>query len=395
MNIKKFCSKHSDQLIISLILLTIYVAEAAIRPLAAPCEYVFIHKLHSIFPEFPDIRLLFRTPAILLTFAGAVAVYLISKRWNFKHPGRSVVFYLLFPPVFYFGSAATLTPLFSAGTLWIVYGMICSAGKVSVKKRFAAIAGILISVFAGIFYMRSIFFNISDLWLIAVAAAVLMLLKFFHAIGQDRERTALRLDRFARVCSIILLFLAVAVLVPVLLRHFKVDFPPEFALYRKGERIIRPLLMLLLPLIWFNLAKGAKKNGRKLLLIGGAFAFLLFTLPLTLPWHIQREIYWHYRFESIAGELPSADTICFAEKQDVPFFSEFFKFPVKTVGNNAGEIKPADLKQSIEKSLQKSNILVVCSSKKLENSCPMFNGIRYSTGKFRLFYYYKNGVDKK
>ena len=395
MNIKKFCSKHSDQLITSLILLTLYIAEAAIRPLAAPCEYVFIHKLHIIFPEFPDIRMLFRAPAILLTFAGAVAVYFICKLWNFKHPGRAAVFYLLFPPVFYSGSAATLTPLLSAGTLWTLYGITRSAGKVSTKKRLPAIVGILVSVFAGILYMRSIFFSTGDLWSIAIAAAVMILLKFFHAIGQDRERTGVRLNRFARVCSIILLLLAIVVLIPVLLRHFKVDFPQEFALYRRGERIIRPLLMLLLPLIWFNLAKGAKKNGRKLLLIGGGFAFLLFSLPLTLPWHIQRDIYWHYRFESIARELPATGIICFAEKQNVPFFSEYFKFPVKTVGNDAGEIKPAELKQNVEKSLQESNVLIVCSSKKLENFCPLFNGVRYSTGQFRLFYYHKNGVDKK
>ena len=395
MNIKKFCSRHSDQLVISLILLVLYVAEAAIRPLAAPCEYLFIHKLHTLFPEFPDVRLLCRTPAILLTFTGAVAVYLISKLWNFKHPGRAAVFYLLFPPVFYSGSAATLTPLLSAGALWTVYGILRSARNCSAKKRFFVISAISVSILCGILYVRSLFFNIRDLWMIAAAAAVLILLKLFHAIGQDRERTARVLERFSRIFSIILLLLAIAVLLPVLLRHFKVDFPPEFALYRRGERIIRPLLMLMLPIIWFNLAREAKKNGRKLLLIGGAFAFLLFTLPLTLPWHIQREIYWHYRFESIARELPAANTICFAEKRDIPFFKEFFKFPVKSVGKAAGEIKPEELKQDIEKLLQKSNVLVVCSSKELESFCPLFNGIRYSAGKFQLFYYYKNGVDKK
>ena len=348
MSIKKFCKKHSDQLIIGLILLALYIAEAAIRPLAAPGEYIFICKLHTLFPDFPESKLLFRLPSILITFAGAAAVYSIGKAWNFKHPGSAAGFYLLFPPTFYFGTAATLVPLLSTGALIVTCGVQKFAGKLSIQKCFFTIFSVFTAIIVAALYIRSDFYEHRDFRIIAAAATALILLKLFQFIGKDRERVGRLLDRFSRAVSVILLLLAILVLTPVLLRHFKVDFPPEFAFYRRGERIIRPLLMLMLPLIWFNLAREAKKISRKLLLIGGAFAFLLFTLPLTLPWHIQKEIYWHYRFESIARELPSSNTICFAEKRDIPFFKEFFKFPIKTIGQDPGEIKPEDLEKHIE-----------------------------------------------
>ena len=395
MSITKFFKKYQDQWIISLILLALYLTESAIRPMMAPGEYNFLYEVHRIFPDYPDNRILLRLPAVLASFAGAVFVWLNCRLWNFKHPGRAAVFYLLFPPVFYSGSAATLLPLLPAGVLAALYGLQKSARTTSLKKRFLTILMVLPVIIAALVYVDSVFCKNSDFWMLAVTAAALVIMQYYNRLEQDKERTERFLNRFSRLMSIILLMLALMVLIPSLLRHFKISFPPEFAFYRAGERIIRPLLMLIMPLIWFHLARESKKNSKKLLLIGGSFAFLLFALPITLPWHIQNKIYWHYSFEKIAREIQPDSTVCFAEKRDVPFLSEFFKFPVTVIGSAPGEVAPETLTETVKKESRKNNVLIVCSSNKLEKSCPLFSGKRYSTGKFRMFYYFKNGVEKK
>ena len=395
MNITKFFKKYQDQWIVCLILLSLYLAESAIRPMAAPCEYNFLYEVHRIFPDFPNQRILLRLPAVLATFAGAVFVWLNCRLWNFKHPGRAAVFYLLFPPVFYIGSAATLLQLLPAGVLAALYGLQKSARTTSLKKRFLVILSVLPVIIAALVYVDSALCKNSDFWMLAVTALALVIMRYCNHLEQDKERAGRLLDRFSRIISVILLMLALMVLIPSLMRHFKISFPPEFAFYRAGERIIRPLLMLIMPLIWLHLAREAKKNGKKLLLIGGSFAFLLSTLPITLPWHIQNKIYWHYSFEKISREIHPASTVCFAEKQDVPFLSEFFKCKVTAIGTAPGEIAPEKLTETVEKEIRNSSVLIVCSSNKLEKSCPLFPGKRYSTGKFRMFYYFKNGVEKK
>lgn len=395
MKLKKFCKEHLDSLLILFILLTVYAVEAAVRPLAAPGEYLFVYQLHRLIPDYPEPRLLLRLPSILLTFAGAGTVWLLGGVWKLKHPGRAAAFYLLFPPVFYIGTSATLMPLLSTGVLLALYGLLKYVHTRAAKERFFTLLGVIPVIIVTAFYIDSDFCNIRDLWGIVAVVTALILVQWFNYLERDKERAGRCLDRFARISSIILLILAVMVMIPVLLRHFKVDFPPDFAIYGRGERIIRPLLMLLLPLLWFNLARGAKKNGKKLILIGGAVAFLLFALPITLPWRVQKNIYWHYMFENIAKELPAGNTVCLAEEKDVPFFREFFKFPTTVIGENSGEIKPDELDKYVEKMLAQNNVLIVCSNDKLETSCPLYTGKRYRAGEFRLFYYFKNGVAGK
>ena len=394
-NVKKFFRKHQDDLLILMILLALYLGESAIRPLAAPMEYIFIDKLHLLLPEYPDSKLLLRLPSVLATFAGAGAVLLLGKLWNFKHPERAAVFYLLFPPVFYIGTAATLMPLLSAGIMLALYGLLQSSRCSAFKKRFLTILSVLPMVIATAVYVDSAWCTVSDIWMVGTTAAALVIIQYFNYLEQDKERAARCLDRFSRLMSILLILLALLVIIPVLLRHFKVDFPPQFALYRKGERIIRPLIMLILPVIWFNLARNAKKNSKKLLLTGGAAAFLLFTLPITLPWHIQKEIYWHLSFEKISRELPGSGVICYAEKRYLPFFRECFKYNVLPIGKANGETAPENLGKAVAETLKKNDVLIVCSSDRLEKFCPVYAGKRYGIGKFRLYHYFRNGVEKK
>ena len=395
MSIKKFFKKYQDQWIISLILLAIYLVESAVRPLIAPYEYQFISDLQKIFPDYPDKDILWRLPAVLITFAGAGIVWLSAKLWKFKHPGQAAVFYLLFPPVFYIGTSATLLPLVSTGVLAALYGLMKSAQTASIKKRFLTILSMLPVIIAALLYIDSALCKTSDLWMLAVTAAALIIMQFFNRLEQDKERTERFLNRFSRIMSVILLLLAIVVLVPSLLRHFKVDFPPEFSFYRAGERVIRPMLMLLMPLVWLHLARESKKNGKKLLLIGGSFAFLLFALPITLPWHIQNKLYWHYSFERISRELPPEPMVCFVEKRDIPFVKRFIKCRIIPIGSASGESTPENLAKAVSGKLGNSNVLIVCSSDKVEKSCPIFTGKRYTTGNFRMFYYFKNGVEKK
>ena len=179
-NVKKFCKKHQDQLIISLLLLALYIGECAIRPLAAPAEYQFIDQLRTLLPDLPWNRLWSRLPALLSTFAGAGAVMLLGRLWNFKHPERAAVFYLLFPPVFYLGTAATLMPLLSTGILLALYGLLKTSHSSSFKERFLAIISVLPVVIVTALYVDSAWCTVKDLWMPGITAAALVIIQWFN-----------------------------------------------------------------------------------------------------------------------------------------------------------------------------------------------------------------------
>ena len=87
--------------------------------------------------------------------------------------------------------------------------------------------------------------------------------------------------------------------------------------------------------------------------------------------------------------------VCFVEKRDIPFVKRFIKCRIIPIGSASGESTPENLAKAVSGKLGNSNVLIVCSSDKVEKSCPIFTGKRYTTGNFRMFYYFKNGVEKK
>ena len=182
----------------------------------------------------------------------------------------------------------------------------------------------------------------------------------------------------------------------MLLRHFKFSFPEGIAFYGRHERIIRPMLMMIMTIVWLGLARESQKVGKKLFLCSGALAFLLFFLPVTIPWQIQKELYWHHNLTPVLKQIDARNCVCLCRRIEAPFFRRFFRQPLQIIGSKKDEIPTAELKTRVESLLKNSDVLVVCGNRKLEKYCPSLPGKRYSSGKFNFYYYYKSGkINKK
>ena len=387
-----FLKKYMDQLIGIALLILLYAGEAAIRPFAGPHEYGFAALFIEKFPGYMHQEFMLRLPAVLLTLSSGALFYFLTRSFNFKRPGMAAVFYLLFPPVFYYGTSATLIPALSCGVLLAA----CGITGFKSKKPAAAVGATLAGAAISIFYLSSNLCKNADLWILAAIAAVLFICYVFNRKEKlDKERFLRSLNRLILLFAILCGLIAILIWVPVLLRHFKVDFPEGVALYDKHERIIRPMLMLIVTIIWLGLARESKKTGKKLFMCSGALAFVLFFLPVTMPWQIQKELYWHHAFTPVLKRIDVKNCLCLCSKDDAPFFSRFFPRPVLIIGSGKNEIPPAGLKAEVEKLLKNSDVMIVGSSRQIEKYCPFFAGQRYRTGKFNLYYYYKHGVDKK
>ena len=152
------------------------------------------------------------------------------------------------------------------------------------------------------------------------------------------------------------------------------------------------MVMLLVPVVWLILAKNAKKCGKKLMLAAGALGFFVFVLPMTLPWNIQRDIYVEKCFGKLFRELSrNGSTVCIADAADEPIFKRYFACVV--VGGK-GNTTPEVQQRVIAEHLKSRDVVVVCSNRKQEQETPRFVGKQYVVGKYRLFYYYKNGVKR-
>lgn len=388
----KFLKKHPDQLIGFGLLALLYIGEAAIRPFSGPDEYGFAALLAEKLPEFPQQEFMLRLPAVLLTLASGALFYILVRRFKFKRPGMAAVFYLLFPPVFYSGTSATLLPVLGCGIVLAA----CGIQGFKFRNRAVAIGATLAGAAVSFFYLSSNFYRTADLWTPVMIATVLFIGYLFDRKEKlDKERFMRFINRFILLFAILCGMIAILIWVPVLLRHFKVDFPEGVALYGKHERIIRPMLMFIVTIIWLGLARESKKAGKKLFLCSGALAFFLFFLPVTIPWQIQKDIYWHYSLMPVLKQIDAKNCVCLCSKGEAPFFKRFFTRPLLIIGNEKNEIPTAELKSKVESLLKNSDVMIVCSKRQVEKYCPHFAGKHYRTGKFNFYYYYKHGVDKK
>ena len=395
MNWKKYYKRHSDTIIGAAVLGIVYLAQAALRPLSAPEEYDFIVELQKLFPAYPDNRFLLRLPAIAATFVCGAMMMRLSCIFKFKRPGMTAAYYLLFPMVFYAGTSASGAPLMIAGILMALWGMIKAAATEKLSKRAVAVFTALPGVIVAAAYAQSGFCCRDDFYLLIPPVLVLLCAALLNRMEMmDKERARRFLNRMIYCCTGIAAALGIVILLPALLRHFKVDFPPRLALYQAGERILRPMMMVLVPMVWFYLAKSANKCGKKLLLSAGALGFFLFVLPMTLPWNIQRQIYIGKVFEKLSGELSRTDTVCFVDGEHASFFRKYFKQKVYIYGKDKINIAPEQLKSAVAENLKAHNVAVVCTNRKQELEAPRFAGKQYVVGRYRLFYYYKNGVKK-
>lgn len=392
----KFLKKYSDQLIGAGLLTALYLGEAALRPFSGPYEYQFAALVKNVFPGYSQCDFMLRLPAVLLTLASGALFYVFVKRSNFKRPGLSAAFYLLFPPVFYHGTGASFIPVLNCGIMLGGCGILYALKKDNVKTRLLCVIAVIAGLSGIVLYLNSDFFNLKDLGMPA-ALIVFFILNILadRREKKDKERFLRGINRIAFLCAASAGVLAVLIWVPVLLRHFKVDFPEGVAFYGRHEQLIRPMVMLIITSVWLGLARESKKVGKKLFLCSGALAFFLLFLPVTIPWQLQKDLYWHHSLTPVLKQIDSKNCVCLTAKAEAPFFQRFFSKTVLIAEDGKNAVRPENIKTEVEKLLKTSDVIVVCNSRKLEKQCPVFAGKRYNTGKFNLLYYYKHGVDKK
>ena len=392
----KFLKKNSDWLIAAALLTLLYLGEAVLRPFSGPGEYQFAAMVKSAFPEYSRSDFMLRLPAVLLTLTSGLLFYIFVKKLNFKRPGSSAVLYLLFPPIFYRGTGASLIPVLNLGILLVACGITYALNSKSLRSKFLCAVSVIAGLSGIVLYLNSGFFDLKDFGTPA-ALVIFFGLNIFadRKEKKDKERFSRSINRIAFLCAGSAGVLAVLIWVPVLLRHFKVDFPEGIAFYGRHEQLIRPMIALVVTVIWLCLARESKKVGKKLFLCSGALAFFLFFLPVTIPWQLQKNLYWHHSLAPVLKQIDSKNCVCLVSKEESPFFERFFNKTILIADDVKGAVRPAEIKSKVTELLKSSDVMIVCNSRKLEKQCPVFAGKRYNTGKFNLLYFYKHGVDKK
>ena len=392
----KFLKKYSDRLTGVGLLTALYFGEAALRPFSGPNEYQFAALVKNVFPGYSQCDFMLRLPAVLLTLISGALFYIFVKKLNFKRPGLSAAFYLLFPPVFYPGTGASFIPVLNCGIMLCACGIQYALKYDSWKAKFFCALAVIAGASGIVLYLNSGFFNLKDLGMPA-ALAVFFILNILadRREKKDKERFLRSINRIAFFCAGCAGVLAVLIWVPVLLRHFKVDFPEGVAFYGRHEKLIRPMVMLIITVIWLGLARESSKVGKKLLLCSGALAFFLLFLPVTIPWQLQKDLYWHHSLTPVLKQIDSKNCVCLVSKEESPFFERFFNKTILIADDVKGAAPAKEIKARVTELLKSSDVMIVCNSRKLEKMCPVFAGKRYHTGKFNLLYFYKHGVDKK
>lgn len=374
----------------ALLITVLYMASLPLREMFAPWEYEFSMLLHGLIPHYPDMVVLLRLPSALATLVSGLLIFYWAKQAGFKHPGGIALCYLLLPPVFWLGTAATAIPVFVLGCVAAAYGLSMMTKSRSFGNRLKGLVLSLPGVLLAAMIVKSPFVGkMCYFMLLCPVVAVLGGMLYEKCEKLNKDKLKVFLDRVSFLCSGVLLAIAVLVLLPAVLRHFKVDFPEKAALYQSGERIFRPVLVLLIPVLWFHLLRHTEKLKAKIAYFGVSIGFLIFMLPLVLPWSVMKNLTPGTAFQRLSREFANRNIAFAADHPSAAVIAAICKKKVKTIGNAPGDITPEKLEKFIEENLEKSDVVIAWTSRNLSGFCPRKPGMRrYVSGKYTLCHYF-------
>ena len=377
----------------AVIFFLLYILSLPWRPFYAPGEYAFIAALLKAIPAYPVNPLMCRLPAAIFTLATALLLDRAGKLCSLKRPGGAAAFYLTLPPVFWMGTLATGLPAVVLGTALVLYGILFLLLTPESPRRFWGAVFIVPGAALAAFAIVRDLVSLHAIWQAILVPAVFAIAIGFEKLeARHKDKLKMLLNRFSYFCTGLLLTLAALVLLPSLLRYFKVDYPHNLAFYAPGEYIFRPVLVLLVPVLWLHLLRKNSKMTAKLSCLSVAIVFLLFMLPQVVPHTILREKAPVYTVKKFHKELTGSGITYFADRESAVILQVETGIKAQIIGSGEGEIPPEKLADEVKKHLRKGEVCISYCDRKNSKLCPALPGrISFGSEKFS-FYRYVGGV---
>ena len=376
-----------------LLFISLYGVILPVRPLCAPDEFDFILMLQKFFPEISG-KVMMRLPAALSTLFTGLTIYFCAKTVKLRYPAMAAAFFLLFPPTWFYGTSASIVPVFVLAVSLIAFGIFTGRRENSRLKKLFCFLPALPAAFLVAGTIQAGLLSIPCVVLSFVPVASLSLTAYLERL-EDRGKASRRIDRVIRLTIILLLFSVAMLLVPSICRHFKMSYPDSLNIYQPGETVFRPALSLLIPVIWLFTGLSVKEASAKISFIIIAAIFLLLTLPLSLPWERQYNFRLDRELELMKKDLNGEPAVYFADTGIAGALSYKLEVPVKKIGRSGSVVRPAMLKKEIDSALHTEHVFVALSGNEYDSYLPKYNRTEYqSSGKYRIIRFSKSGGTK-
>ena len=390
MNFIDSLKKNSVFLQTFVLLAVLYALGSWLRGIWAPGEYSTALEVYNIFPELRNYSLkVLRIPAAVASFATALLVFVSARLLRFSHPWRVTALYMVLPPVYYLGTAVNG----AASEGFAVFATLTALLAVSILKNFVVKFFVLLAAmpfvwFSAAFAQSSFWSDLSIVAIVLPVAAVIA-----GVVGEyleRKEKLGLFLNLFSHVVCKMLLCASMLIFFTSVLRS-KWSLLEEFALFKAGESVSRPVLGLLVPMLWIHVSRGVTAIRKKLAFTAIGVGFLIFSLPFILPWEAEQNLVPERFFDTLPAEYKSDSTLFFADEYWLPV--------LECKGKNVAALEQDGVEnavENIEKKLQSQDVIFIyrknASGKMLDLNIPGYAKERIFSGENRVVRYLKRSV---
>ena len=178
--------------------------------------------------------------------------------------------------------------------------------------------------------------------------------------------------------AVLFIFMLALLLLPPICRFLRMECPAFLDIYPKGERLYRPALALLAPLLWLYMVKEVKNYADKIAMICVALGFFMLTLPPSLPWNNMTGMLQEKSIIPLSNELLVNDPVIFADEATAAPIAYSLNREVRVVGHHENTLHPDKLKQAVNESLQTNDVVVASSRGELEQFLPETSKMKYT-----------------
>ncbi len=368
----------------------IYGVALPYRPLTAPNEYDFAALLMRFFPEISGI-VMPKLPALAATLGCAILIWLTAWKVRLLHSWMPAVIYLLLPPVWFYGTAASAVQIFALAVTWTAAMLFFArkSGYRTIKGVFCLLA-VIPAAMAAILLKYGLFSFAGGL-MSAVPFLSLWLGAYLER-ADDRGKGAKYFDRFINLLVLLSLAGLTLLILPPMCRYFQWNYPEKLIFFAPGESILRPALLCIVPLLWYFMAKRETRIVNKMLFLAAGAGFILIALPPVLPWQKFLHNTPGKTFAGLAGEFKKGTPEYFADSNSAGVLAYEWRVPVMRFGRLPGEMRPLELRAAVEKALISGDAVVALSNREFDSYLPQnCRGKVYTSGSNRRIIRYIGG----
>ena len=352
----------------ALLIILLYFVSLNFRGFFLPEEYVFAVNLKALFPALRGTYLP-KLPAACATLLTGGILWFIASKFKILHPGTAAAIYLCFPPVWWVGTSALAAPVLAMLIDLAAAGLFLARREKHIGWKIGSFAVGLSGAAGAAFMAVNGFFDWS-----AVVLAFMPVLALIGAIHleklDDRQQAASRLNRLGAGTAVVLGLILIFLMLPSFARMLKVDFPEDLMVFRSGERIYRPALALLIPMLWIYVIFQVKSYVEKLYALLLAVGFVMLTLPPALPWGRLARTPQPEQLKLIFPEVVRDKPVYFADASTCGAMNYVFGVECRQVGRNPDDLPPAELAAEAETALKKSDVVIVSFNGELDAFLP-------------------------